>query len=261
MTDDNFAFKNIAETIVKVMNEYSLNAQSNIDKKFKVQLTNSIYILTNIYVLLNKVLNYPSQSDVSDEIFESQMIMWQACNTSLSALQLIRQGYPLEPQFLMRVSIEDLALAVCFHLDEESFSLYKNGKLSGNNCIGKIKTVIGEIGSIYGLLSEVSHPTIKVTGNGYNEESKSVIIGGGYTEKMSNRTLFSFSLLNYLLLNIWKGSEFVFYDFTIGHKFWIRINSDYQLKIDESIKGIISNVKSDFENAIKSIDEEILINP
>ena len=60
---------------------------------------------------------------------------------------------------------------------------------------------------------------------------------------------------------MWKGSEFIFYEFNSDNKFWKKIDSGYQLKIDESIKGIISNVKSDFENAIKSIDEEILINP
>jgi hypothetical protein len=172
----------------------------------------------------------------------------------LAAIQLIRQGYPLEPQFLMRVAIESLSLAISFHFDERSYSQYKNMKLSGKDCIGTAKKALKEIGQIYGLLSEVAHPSRKTTGNNYNEQSGSIIIGGGYTDHLSHRVLFNFSLLNYLLLTLWKGSELIFYSFEGEPKFWVEKDGGYNLKLNDSIKELVKTIGEDFNKAIASVD-------
>ena len=252
----NKEFEEIATTITNVIKNYSLNSQNQVDEKFKLQLATSIFLLTHIYVLLSSIANHPNQDQISNETFESQIIIWQSCNTMLAALQLVRQGYPLEPQFLARSAIESLALALSFHLDDGAFAKYNKGKLLGNECIGSAKKVVKEIGQIYGLLSEVTHPSRKTTGNNYNPHSSSIIIGGGYTEKLSHRTLFNFSLLNYLLLTIWKGSEFIFYEFEEKPKFWTRKEDRYSLKLHDSIKKMSEDIKKDFETAIASIGSE-----
>lgn len=249
--------KKIATTITNVIKIYSLNAEKEIDGKFKLQLTHSIYLLTQIYVLLNSVADHPKQDEVSDELFESQMLVWQSCNSMLAATQLIRQGYPLEPQFLMRVAIESLALAMMFHLNETSYLKYKNKKLSGKDCITTAKKALNEIGSIYRLLSAVTHPSRETTGNNVNIKTNSLIIGGGYTEHLSQRVLFNFSLLNYLLLTIWKGSEFIFYSFEHSPKFWKeREDGGYTLKLDDSIKELVKTIGKDFKSAIAATDKE-----
>lgn len=248
-------FKEIATTITNVIKTYSLNAEKQVDEKFKPQLAHSIYLLTHIYVLLKSVVDHHKQDEVTDELFDSQILVWQACNSMLAAIQLIRQGYPLEPQFLMRVAIESLSLAISFHLDEKSYAQYKNMKLSGKDCIGTAKNALKEIGQIYGLLSEVTHPSRKTTGNNYNERSGSVIIGGGYAEHLSHRVLFNFSLLNYLLLTIWKGSELIFYSFENEPKCWIEKDGGYNLKLDDSIKELVKTIGEDFKSAIKAVDE------
>lgn len=246
--------KEIATTVTNVIKIYSINAEKQVDDKYKLQLTYSILLLTRIFALLKTVADFPSQNEVLDEEFESQILIWQACNSMLAAIQLIRQGYPLEPQFLMRVAIESFSLAISFYCDENAFSSYHDGKLTGNNSVTISKKVIREIGQIYGLLSQVTHPSKKTTGNNYNEQSHSLIIGGGYTDSLSNRVLFNYSLLNYLLLTIWKGTELIFYGFEDNHNFWVE-NSDgtFNLKLEESIKEIVSNVGKDFELAISSI--------
>lgn len=246
--------KEVATIITNVIKTYSLNAEREVDEKFKVQLAHSIYILTHIYVLLKSVADHPKQNEVTDEAFDSQILIWQACNSMLSAIQLIRQGYPLEPQFLMRVAIESFALALSFHLDKDSYVKYKNEKLSGKDCIGTAKKALKEIGQIYGLLSEVTHPNRKTTGNNYNEKSGSMIIGGGYTEHLSHRVLFNFSLLNYLLLTLWKGAELIFYGFENDPKFWETKEDGYILKLDDSIKQLVKVIGNDFRTAISAVD-------
>ena len=246
--------KEVATIITNVIKTYSLNAEKQIDEKFKIQLAHSIFILTHIYVLLKSVADHPKQDEVSDETFDSQILIWQACNSMLAAIQLIRQGYPLEPQFLMRVAIESLSLAISFHFDEKSYSQYKNMKLSGKDCIGIAKKALKEIGQIYGLLSEVTHPSRKTTGNNYNERTGSIIIGGGYTDHLSHRVLFNFSLLNYLLLTLWKGSELIFYSFEDEPKFWVEKDGGYNLKLDNSIKELVKTIGEDFKSAIAAVE-------
>ena len=249
-------FKEVATTVTNVIKTYSLNAEKEVDEKFKLQLAHSIYLLTHIYVLLKSVADHPKQDEVTDGLLESQVLIWQACNSMLAATQLIRQGYPLEPQFLMRVAIESFSLSMSFHLDEKSYTQYKNEKLSGKDCISTAKKAIKEIGQIYGLLSAVTHPSRKTTGNNYNSRSGSLIIGGGYTEHLSHRVLFNFSLLNYLLLTLWKGSELIFFAFENDQKFWVEKEDGYTLKLDDSIKQLVETIGKDFKSAIAGADKE-----
>lgn len=252
--DKNENFKKIATTVTNVIKVYSLSAEKEVDEKFKLQLTHSIYILTHIYVLLKSVADHPKRDEVTDELFDSHILVWQACNSMLAATQLIRQGYPLEPQFLMRVAIESLSLAMSFHLDKKSYGEYKNKKLSGKDCIGTTKKAIKEIGQIYGLLSSATHPNRKTTGNNFNVRSSSIIIGGGYTEHLSHRVLFNFSLLNYLLLTLWKGSQLIFFNFEDDQKFWIKKKDGYILKLDDSVKQLVRTIVKDSKIAIDSVD-------
>ncbi len=250
-------FKEIAKAIVNVVKTYSLNAEKQIDEKYKKQFAHSVFILTKIFTLLKIVVDRPDQSQVSDEKFESQILIWQACNSMLASIQLIRQGYLLEPQFLMRVAIESFSLALSFHVDEKAFNKYSEEKLSGNNSITIAKKVIPELGQIYGILSTVTHPSKGTTGNNYNERSKSIIIGGGFTSDSSNRTLFNYSLLNYLLLTLWKGAELIFFDFEDTPSLWKKTNDGYILKQDDSIKEIVINIEKGFKDAILSINDDL----
>lgn len=256
-TNKTEVFKEIATTVTNVIKTYSLTAEKQVDEKFKLQLAHSIFLLTHIYVLLKSVADHPNRDEVTDEVFESHMLIWQACNSMMAATQLIRQGYPLEPQFLMRVSIESLALAMSFHLDEKYYLKYKNEKLSGKDCITTAKKALSEIGQIYGLLSAVTHPSRETTGNNVNTQTDSLIIGGGYTEHLSHRVLFNFSLLNYLLLTIWKGSELIFYPFENSPKFWKeKEDGTYSLHLDDSIKELSKTIGNDFKTAISGVKVE-----
>lgn len=251
MTDNKKdTFKRIGATVTNVIKVYSLNAEKEVDAKFRTQMVNSIYLLTSIYVLLKFVADHPKQEKVTDLFLDSQVLLWQACNSILAALQLIRQGYPLEPQFLMRVAIESFSLAISFHVGKNLHIKYRHRNLSGKDSISTAKVLIPELGQIYGLLSEVSHPSRKTAGNSYNSQSRSLIIGGGYTEHLSHRVLFNLSLLNYMLLTLWKGSELIFFDFEDDPKFWIEKDDGLTLQLDNSIRQLVENVGKDFKKAI-----------
>lgn len=248
-------FKNIANQIVSVIHQLSRNAEEAIDEKYKVQRAHSTFLLSKIFTLLNVIVNHTDQNQVNDESFESQILLWQACNTMMASLQLIRQGYPLEPQFLMRTALESSALAIGFHINEKAYQQYLNGKLDGKGSIKFAKKIIPELGEIWGNLSAVTHPSKKTTGNNYSPEGETLIIGGGYNESLSHRTLFNFALLNYMLLNIWKGAEYVFYDFDPKHFFWHRNEDIFTFKVDESITFISSSVLKDFKEALELSDK------
>ena len=103
-------------------------------------------------------------------------------------------------------------------------------------------------------------PTIRPSAdlrNNYNEISKSIIIGGGFTERSSSRTLFSYSLLNYLLLTLWKGTELIFFNFEETPCFWKKTESGYISKKDASIKDVVVNIEKGFREAILAIDEDL----
>ena len=63
--------KLITETIFSI----SQNAQNKNDRDLKDEISNTIYILTKIYVILNKIINHTDQSLVSDKNFAAQMIL------------------------------------------------------------------------------------------------------------------------------------------------------------------------------------------
>ena len=100
---------------------------------------------------------------MSNRDFEAQMILWQSSNALIGSLQLIRQGYTLEPPIIMRNSIENLAMALSFYGENSKYyyNKFKKLKLSGEECISEAKKIIKQIGAIYGLLSQVAHPSKK----------------------------------------------------------------------------------------------------
>lgn len=258
MSDNNQSedeYKKFAQLITDVLYQYSINAQKQVDTKYKTQLAYNVFILTHIYNLLNKVVNNPNQDIVSDEHFESQAIVWQSCNTMIGAMQLIRQGYVLEPQFLMRSAFESLALAVSFHVDKTAFGKYENRKLSGNDCIPNLKSIINNAGAMYGTLSKVTHPSKRTTGAYYNPSASTIIVGGGYTEKLSHRTLLNLSLSSFILLTIWEASEYIFYDYNSTQHFWKKTGDLYSTKVQDDLKVMLETIKKDFNTALRAVDE------
>lgn len=216
-------FKVMSQLVIDTIYQISCNAQNRIDVDFKESINNFIYIVTKIYVILNIVLNKTDQARVSDRDFDSQMVLWQACNSLISSLQLIRQGYTLEPQILMRYSIENLAMVLSFYVNEARYDEFARLGLSGEKCVGDAKKLVKQIGPIYGLLSEIAHPSKKTLGYLYipkKNDKGTVLIGGGITDSTIHKVKFNLAIINFLSTIFWSSTELIFNEYLNTYVFW-----------------------------------------
>lgn len=215
-------FEKMKKIIGDVVFNISKNAQDKNDIDLQKEIQNAVYILSKIFTNLNKIVNHTDQSKVDDRDFNSQMILWQSCNALIGSLQLIRQGYTLEPQVLMRNSVENLAMVLSFY-GENGDSFYKkfnNMSLSGEKCITSAGKLNKEIGAIYGLLSQVAHPSKKTLGYYYMEDRGTLLIGGGVTRKTQHRVKMNLAILNFILSVHWSSCELIFSDYIDDLVFW-----------------------------------------
>ena len=200
----------------------SVNAQNKVDVKFEDDIKNCIHILGNVFAILDRIINHTDQSRVSDCDFDSQMILWQGGSTLIGSLQLIRQGYVFEPLFLMRNSIESLSMTLSFYgrSGEKLYKKFSSQQLSGEKCIAEAKKLMKQIGPIYGLLSEVTHPSKKTLGHFYMKDRGTLLVGGGVTDKTLYRVKFNLAVINFLSTIYWSSAELIFNDYLDSCVFW-----------------------------------------
>lgn len=246
--------KIILNTSTTVSDESSREVITRFDKHIK----SSIRKLANIYFLLNDLINTEKSDKLSEIEFDSQMLLWQGANSFIGALQLIKQGYFLEPQIICRNIIESLALTLNLKNNPSKYSLFGQGKLSGKESITEAKKIVPQIGMIYGLLSEVAHPSKKFLGHYVYLERKTMLIGGGVVEEYVHRVKFNLSILDYLLLVYWSSIELIFFRYIRDLKFWEFVSPN-ELKFSPDPEILEDNNKSldFFEDAIKEFDEWI----
>lgn len=200
----------------------SLNAQAKVDTDCKDHIENSIYLISKSFTIFNKIVNHTDQTKVSDMDFDSQGLLWQGGNSLIGSLQLIRQGYTHEPQFLMRYAVENLAMALSFNTNygQDFYTRFTQSNLSGEKCIREAKKLVKQIGSIYGLLSDVTHPSKKTLGYHYMVERETLLIGGGVTDRTLPRVKLNLAILQFLSTIYWSSSELIFYDYLDSYVFW-----------------------------------------
>src|SRR6185369_1764186 len=198
-------FEEMNLLINDIVNNISLNAQAKVDEKLKEDIDRTIYLLAKVFTILDKVINDIHQEKVSERDFTIQAILWQGGNSLIGSLQLIRQGYTLEPHFLMRHAVENLALALSFvgEKGDEYFLKYTNNKISGEQCIGEAKKLVTQIGQIYGLLSNTAHPSKETLGYYYMKDRETLMIGGGVTDYTMSRVKLNLAILQFLSTIYW----------------------------------------------------------
>lgn len=246
-------FQEMGSTLVDTVYKISLSAQAKVDKDCGGDITNFLYILTKTFVILNKILNYTDQGKVSDREFDSMIFIWQAQNTLIGALQLTRQGYDLEPQFLIRSAVESLALSLSFYTGGTYYEKFKKNQLSGEKCIGVANKLVKQIGGIYGLLSQVTHPSRKTTGHNYLEGRGTILIGGGVTDTTMNRVKFNLAILNWVATINWSSTELIFHNHLDSYTFWTRSGDNLIWTPNKSEQAIYTKSVHMFKEAIASI--------
>ena len=221
-----FNNRNEVETaILDNIKNVSISATKKVDAEFQKEINGIVDKLSYVYWVLNFITNYTDKK-INEIKFDSKMLLWQGANSMLGALQLIRTGYFVEPNFLERHAIENLSIALVLFRDYRRYKDFKTGKLSGEKCIGEAKKVISQIGSIYGILSDITHPSKKWLGTYVAEKRKTLLIGGGVVEEHLYRTKLNLATLGFLSSVYLSGVELVYYDFIDEHKFWRKKNSN-----------------------------------
>lgn len=215
-----FNNRNEVETaILDNIKNVSINSAKKVDAEFQKEINGIVDKLSYVYWVLNFITNY-TDKEINDIKFDSKMILWQGANSMLGALHLIRMGYFVEPNFLERHAIESLSIALVLFRDHRRYKDFKAGKLSGEKCIGEAKKVISQIGSIYGVLSDITHPSSKWLGTYVVEERRTLLIGGGVVNEHLYRIKLNLAILGFLSSVYLSGIELVYYDFIEDHKFW-----------------------------------------
>lgn len=244
--------KIISNTSTNVANESS----DEVLNKFGERINSSINKLANIYFILNSLINTATTKELSEIEFDSQMLLWQGTNSFIATLQLIKQGYFLEPQIILRSVIENLALTLDLKSNPLKYSLFERGKLSGEKSITEAKKIIPQIGMIYGLLSEVAHPSKRFMGHYVYLERKTMLIGGGVVEEYLHRVKLNLSVLDYLLMVYWSAVELIFLRYIKNPNFWELVDlKTLRLKPKPEIIQESNNSTLFFEEAIKEFTE------
>jgi hypothetical protein len=86
------------------------------------------------------------------------LILSNASQSIVAAVQLLRHGYLLQAGVLLRTVAEGISTAIFIHNQPKCFNNLQNGKLGSQQTLGKAKRFIPQLGQLYGMLSsEFAH--------------------------------------------------------------------------------------------------------
>lgn len=255
-----------AGEIKEIVNDFLYSYSNNCSKMIDDELAETINLISDkfssCYYDLNIIVNHIDQKEVSEAEFDAKILLWQGLNSLISSLQLIRQGFFTEPNILNRHAIENLALAISIKNNFEHHDKFRNGKLTGEKCITFAKKIIPEIGTIYGILSNFSHPGNDNLGNYYHEDEniKTYIIGGGITKKYLYRTKFNLAPLGIITQVYLAGIEYIYQRHLLVLNLWTKQGkylkwspNNLEKKYSEILQKILTEGLSEMTNKNNSI--------
>lgn len=246
----------IKKAIFNNIHHISKNASSMVDNKFQNEIDIIIGKLSETFHILNIIVNYTDQKKVSDIKFDSNILLWQGANTLVGSLQLIRQGYLIEPNILNRHVVENLTLAIDLFTNSNHYQKFKNGKLSGEKCITSAKKVIGVIGPIYGILSQMTHPQSPILGTYFVRNGNTMLIGGGVLKQTLYRVGLNLGILGFITHVFLGGVELIFYDFVPRHSFWVKQDENlYKWQPDDKEKRFGEMTQKMIQEALLKLKE------
>ena len=145
-------------------------------------------------------------------------------------------------------------MALSFYGENGSnfYNKFTKLNLTGEKCIPEAKKLVKQIGTIYGLLSSIAHPSKKILGYYYMENRGTLLIGGGVTDKTQHRVKFNLAILNYLLVIHWSSAELIFNDLLESYVFWEKDGNNMKWSPDLEHKKIYLKSIKMFEEALSA---------
>lgn len=157
------------------------------DELFSGEMESFATEMTSTFSILQKARNYTKQPGASEIDHNSVMILWSKANSLISAFELVRRGYIVEPLILARHALEGAAVVVDILKSPQKLSKFFSQKYKSTGAISVAKEVIPIFGKIYGGLSDnLVHigllSCMPQWGMGPNFGIQSLFLGGGIDE-------------------------------------------------------------------------------
>lgn len=171
-----------------------------------------------------KTLQSFKPDDVSEALYGSACILWKGLNTLVSAVEILRKGYLVEPLILARHALECCCTALHVHKDPSQLKRIHAERYNFALGIQVARTALPQIRKLYDHLSQTMvHVGIMSTFPQWVCEGgtvKAVLVGGGFDE--TNPTLFEIPLSGLqLVMDAFSAmEEFIFFDYVSDHQFW-----------------------------------------
>lgn len=193
--------------------------------------------LGHCFSLLNKAFNTKQVLD-DPARWNASYVLWQAANSLIGAYQALRVGFASESALIIRYTLELQAIAIAMFTSDDYLKKFVKGELSGNKSITPAKKIFPEIGSQYGLLSTLVHPTIFNVGNYLHRDDDgnvTLLIGAGFPDSSPRLvrnavTRLVLAFIEYQSSMLHATIELVLFDVSEEHHYWQKMKNGFHWK-------------------------------
>ncbi len=215
------------DLVLENLYSISKNAAQLFDNTYRTHTIMFAEDLGHCFSLLQKGLN---TQEVLDNVcqWEAAAVLWEGANSLIGAYQSLREGFGAESALIVRYTTEIQALGIAIWSSEDHFKKFTDGKLSGNQCIGMAKKIFPEIGSHYGVLCKLIHPSNMSTLNYLHKDPDGnieLLIGAGLPDKSPRlvrgaMVRLTLALLEFQAATLHAVIELILFDHCPKHHYW-----------------------------------------
>ncbi|MBB3231126.1 hypothetical protein [Halomonas stenophila] len=145
---------------------------------------------------------------------ECSVLLLNALNIYIAALQNFRSGHRLSPLVLMRSIVELVSVVIHVKMRPKDLDVFRDGKLKSTKCVTTAKQAIPPIGELYGHLSNTVTHVAELHRN-INAITK-------YTER-DEAVNANFGFLRVSIWLTYVTTELVFFDLVSKPRYWVEV--------------------------------------
>lgn len=140
------------------------------------------------------------------------LLLVHASHDIVAAIELLRNGYRLQPGALLRTSIEGICAVAHLFSKPEDLERFQRGKLESSQTIAQAKKVIPALGQLWGQLSnEFAH---------IGSLRHQVVPIKDYDDPQESPAVLNILVIKLVIYSLSIVSELVFFDEATDRRFW-----------------------------------------
>lgn len=182
------------------------------DKQFSDQLNQiSVEVSRAMSILFFGAVGPTRLSKVQETCLP---LLLNASDSSVAALELLRNGHRLQPGILIRNVLESLCAALYLFQLPDEIPLFMKGKLDSAKTVGKAKEAVPILGRLYGYFSnEFAHL-------GVSHRSFNPLIP---FEKKDNSAIVNLAFIRMSVALLYITAELIFLDSISRPRYWRKV--------------------------------------